>query len=165
MRRHCYSASRQTSAQSLVEVTVGVVVLIVVVIFLIDLALLIYAVSLNDMVCRDAAQQAASGDPSDAEARALTSIENRKRRQADSFRSAFRLIPPVKAEITGQPGVRIDAQTDEPKQLGGMVTGTVSVTTEVETQPFVVHLVLGKKPPLSFRSTAVVPIKFVRPAQ
>jgi len=153
---------RRPLGASLVEVTVGSVVLFLVVIILVDLGLLIYGVSLNDAVCRDAARKSASGNPVNAQARALLLIEQMNSRNS-GFVSHFRLVPPVKTEITSQPKLRRNPENDQLVNPGGLVTGSVSVTTEVEITPFALQFVLGRNSPLKFQSKQSFPISYVLP--
>lgn len=157
--------SRRIVAASLVEVTCGSVVLFLVVIILVDLGLLIYGVSLNDSVCRDAARKSASGNPIQAESRALLLIEqvNSRNGMNSSMVSHFRLVPPVKIEITSQPKLRRSSENDELVNPGGLVTGSVTVTTQVEVKPFALQFVLGGNTPLKFQSRQTFPITYVMP--
>lgn len=149
-------------AASLVEVTWGSVVLFFVVIILVDLGLLIYGVSLNDSVCRDAARKSASGSPVNAESRALSLIEQMNKRNSGLV-SHFRLVPPVKTEITSQPKLRRNPENDQFVNPGGLVTGSVTVTTEVEITPFALQFVLGRNSALKFQSKQSFPISYVMP--
>lgn len=154
--------SRQSTAASLVEVTFGSVLLFFVVIILVDLGILIYGVSLNDSVCRDAARKSASGNPINAESRALFLIDQINS-ENNGLVSHFRLVPPVKTEITGQPKLRRDPENDKLVNPGGLVTGLVTVTTQVEITPFALPFILGRKPPLKFQSRQTFPISYVMP--
>ncbi|CAN5590230.1 hypothetical protein BH11CYA1_BH11CYA1_40450 [soil metagenome] len=153
---------RRREGASLVEVTVGSVVLFFVVIILVDLGLLIYGVSLNDAVCRDAARKSASGNPINAEQRALLFVDQMNSRNS-GFVSHFRLVPPVKAEITSQPKLRRNPENDQLVNPGGLVTGSVTVTTEVEIKPLALQFVLGRNSPLRFQSKQSFPISYVQP--
>ena len=158
-------SSRQKTGASLVEVTCGSVLLFFVVIILVDLGLLIYGVSLNDSVCRDAARKSASGNPIQAESRALLLVEQMNNRNGlnNAMVSHFRLVPPVKIEITSQPNLRRDPENDKPVNPGGLVTGSVTVTTQVEITPFVLPFILGQRPPLKLQSRQTFPISYVMP--
>ncbi|MBP9094706.1 hypothetical protein KBI23_27045 [bacterium] len=153
---------RRVAAASLVEVTCGSVVLFLVVIILVDLGLLIYGVSLNDSVCRDAARKSASGNPIQAESRALLLISQMNSRNSGLV-SHFRLVPPVEIEITSQPKLRRNPENDVLVNPGGLVTGSVTVTTQVEITPFALQFVLGGKDPLKFQSKQTFPISYVMP--
>mgnify|MGYP003394146153 CR=1 FL=1 len=158
--------SRQKAGASLVEVTCGSVLLFFVVIILVDLGLLIYGVSLNDSVCRDAARKSASGNPIQAESRALLLIEQMNNRNSGNVGlvSHFRLVPPVEIEITSQPKLRRNPENDLLVNPGGLVTGSVTVTTQVEITPFVLQLFLGGNAPLKFQSKQAFPISYVVPS-
>ena len=153
---------RQKAASSLVEVTCGSVVFCLVAIILVDLGILIYGVSLNDSVCRDAARKSATGNPVNAESRALFFIDQTNSRN-NGLVSRFRLIPPVKTIITSQPRLRRNAENDQPVNPGGLITGSVTLTTEVEISPFLLHYLIGQKLPLKLRSTQSFPISYVLP--
>lgn len=156
---------RSKRASSLVEVTCGSVLLFFVVIILIDLGLLIYGVSLNDSVCRDAARKSASGNPIQAESRALLLVSQMNNRNSRNIGlvSHFRLVPPIEIEISSQPKLRRNPENDVLVNPGGLVTGSVTVTTEVEIKPFVLQPFLGGKSPLKFQSKQTFPISYVVP--
>jgi len=61
---------RKGHGQSMVELLAGLVVLIPVILTLIDLAVLVISVTVNDTVCRDAARACAAGPPAQAVQRA-----------------------------------------------------------------------------------------------
>src|SRR5437762_742308 len=96
---------RRPSAQSLIEATIGIVVLVIVVITLIDLAMIIYGVSLNDSACGNAARASASGNPADAEHRAQAVLDQLNARQAGAIVSHFSLVPPVQVNIISEPSI------------------------------------------------------------
>jgi Flp pilus assembly protein TadG len=153
----------RAAGASLVEATIGIVLLISVVIVLVDLGILIYGVSLNDSVCRDTSQKAASGNPSDAQSRAQASIDQLNSNQAGSTFARFSLVLPVETSLSSEPKLQRDPETDQFFNPGGLIHGTVTVTTEVELRPVVIHLLIGKKSPLTFRSKQSFPISYVQP--
>jgi Flp pilus assembly protein TadG len=153
---------RRRPGASLVEVTCGSVVLIFVVLILIDLGILIYGASLNDSVCRDAARKSASGSPANAESRARLLIGQMNSR-GGGLVSHFSLVPPVVTEITSQPKLRRNPENDELLNPGGLVTGSVTVTTQVEVTPFALPYIIGRRPPLTLQSRQTFPISYVMP--
>lgn len=152
--------TRQCSAVSLVEATFGVVVIVAVTIVLIDLAMLLFAVSLNDSICRDAARKAATGDPASAEQRAQSVVDQARQ---NGKATSINLVSPVVTDIISQPRLRRDPETDELINPGGLVTGSVNLSTEIKFTPLVLHLFIVQKPPLTFRSTQSSPICYVVP--
>ncbi len=155
------SKARQSAAVSLVEATIGVVVIVLVAIILVDLSMLLYAVALNDSVCRDAARKAAAGDPANAEQRAQTVVDQARQ---NGKALNIRLVSPVETEVVSQPRLRRDPETDALINPGGLVTGTVILTTEMEMTPLALHFFLIQQPPLKFRSKQSSPISYVIPA-
>jgi uncharacterized protein (UPF0333 family) len=141
--------------QSIIELAVGIIVLVPIVLVLFDLAVLVLGVGINDSVCRDAARAAASGSPTDIQARA-EAIINRMNAKSSSMLSNFKLIGCKMDGISQQ-----DIQNAQ--QFGGPVTGTVTVTTEVEIRPFVVKVVYQGDKPLVFRARQCFPFTFVFP--
>ncbi|HEY9755908.1 MAG TPA: hypothetical protein V6C97_12150 [Oculatellaceae cyanobacterium] len=154
----------QRGGQSLVEVTSGLVLIFAVVLALADLGAVIYACALNDTACRNAANAAAAGSPGEANYRAQLIIS---RANAGGFNSSFadfELVPPVKTDITAQPLLRVDPETHQTFSPGGLVSGNVEVTTQVEVKPFVLGAILKGRVPLTFRSTQSCPIRYMEPA-
>lgn len=150
--------------QSLIEVTAGLIVLVPVVIVLIDLSVILLGVQTNDANCRNAARAAAEGDPAEASFRAQA-VMNRSNLQANQpLISGSRLILPVEVKISSRPLTEPDIATGKQMNTGGPVTGTATVTTEVEIRPFIVHMMYGGKSPLKFTSRQSFPMSYVAPA-
>jgi hypothetical protein len=152
------------SGQSLIEVTVGLVIFVPVLLVLIDLSTIFLGVQANDNTCRNAVQAAASGDPAQATARAMTVVTRSNQRGSGPIVSHFNLVQPVEVQITNRPATEFDPLSEKQKNTGGAVTGTATVTTEVDIKPFVVQVVYGGKSPLKFRARKSFPISFIQPA-
>lgn len=116
------SAKVRTAGQSLVELATGLIILVPVILVLVDLAIIVTAVSVNDAVCRDAARVAASGDPADP-----TLIKNRALQVIkEAYKAGGYIIGP---ELVGDPVI---TKTKEPTPpYGGPYEGTVSVQTKI----------------------------------
>lgn len=155
-------AAMRNKGQSLIEVLVGITVLIPVALLMLDLTIIVWAVQSNDVLCRTAARAAATGNPEQATSRAQTVIDRARSRSAGSMISDFELISPVETKITGSPVAEVDAALEKQVNPGGPVTGAVTVTTEVEVKPFMVHMLYGSKQ-LRFRTQQVFPISYVMP--
>jgi hypothetical protein len=156
-------ASR-SEGQSLIEVISGLVLIFSIVLALTDLGAVIYAAALNDTTCRNAANAAAVGPPGEADHRAQVVVA---RANSGGFSAAFAhfvLITPVGVGITARPSLQVDTDTGQTFCPGGMVSGTVEVTTEVEVRPFVLGTVCRGKAPFVFRSTQTFPIRYMQPA-
>src|ERR1700709_1580743 len=125
----CYA---RELGQSLVEVVTGLVVIIPIVLALMVFVAVIYAISLNEAACRNAARAAAAGNPGEAKDRAQLIIAQANSGQFNSYFAHFAVVEPIRSVITAQPALQIDAETDKPFNPGGLVSGNVSVTTEVE---------------------------------
>lgn len=147
--------STRKNGQSIIELAVGILVLVPIVLVLFDLAVLVLGVQINDSVCRDAARAAASGNPADIKARAQA-IVNRVNAQSSGMLSNFVLKDCSTSSVSKQ-------NIDNAKQYGGPVTGTVTVTTQVDIRPFVVTWVYQGGDPLKFNSRQSFPFTYVFP--
>ena len=154
---------KQQSGQSLIEVTVGLVVLVPVVLVLIDLSTLFLGAQANESTCRNAARAAAAGDPVYATTRALSIINRSNDRSRSGMVSNFVLAQPVDVRVTSRPVSEMDQNSGQMINPGGAVTGTATVTTEVDVRPFVVQAVYGGKSPIKLRSQQTFPISFIQP--
>jgi hypothetical protein len=154
--------TRNRSAQSIIEVTVGIVVLVPVALVLLDLAVILYGVQLNDSACRNAVQAAASGDPTHAMPRAQAVLDRTNARTSGMV-SNFHLVAPIDTVIVSEPVGEMDDVSGRPTPGAGPVVGTMSATTEVDIKPFAVHGIYGGKSPLKFQCTQTFPISYVRP--
>ena len=142
--------------QSIIELGAGLLVLIPIVLSIFDLAILVIAVQVNDTACREAARIAASGDPGSASTRA-NSVIARANSTSSGMVSNFRiisvdLVPPDVAN-----------QVAALQPYGGTITGTVTVTTDVDVKPFIVQWVYSGGKPLTFRSKQSFPFTYVVP--
>ncbi len=151
------------AGQSLIEVTVGIVILIPASLILVDLAVVVYGVQLNDSACQNAARAAASGSPSESQFRAQTVVDRMNGRSNGSLVSGFRLLLPVEMKITGQPTSQRDFYTGKQVSQGGLISGTATVTTEADVRPFLVHIICGQKPPFTMRARQTFPISYIMP--
>jgi hypothetical protein len=142
--------------QSLVELGAGLLVIIPMILVILDLAVLVIAVQTNDNACREAARIAASGDPNSAQIRAQ-SVINRANTTSHGIVSNFRLI-----SVDLSPA-NMASQVAALQPYGGTITGTVTVTTDVDVRPFVVQWVYSGGQPLTFRSRQSFPFTYVVP--
>jgi hypothetical protein len=145
---------RKRQGQSIIELAVGLMALIPIVLVIFDLAVIVIGVQINDSTCREAARVAASGDPSDAQARA-GAVVARANQRAQGMLSNFVLVN-VNNTVT-------PAQMAALQPYGGPVQGTVTVQTEVDIRPFVVQFAYSGKSPLTFRSQQSFPFTYVVP--
>ncbi len=145
---------KRRRGQSLVELCCGVMVLVPIVLVLFDLTVIVLGVQLNDSTCREAARVASLGDPTTCNIRAQAVI-NRANTSGSSMLSNFVL---VQCNSTVSAG---DITAMQP--YGGPISGTVSVITEVDIRPFVVHIVYQGTSPLKFRSSQSYPFTYVVP--
>ncbi|MCA0314901.1 MAG: hypothetical protein LCH63_13850 [Candidatus Melainabacteria bacterium] len=150
-------AGRRTKAkgQSSVELVAGLIILVPIILCLFDLAVIVIGVQINDATCREAARVASIGDPTDCNKRAQA-IVARANAQGSSMLSNFQLqsctstISP--AQITAMKA-----------NFGGPVSGTVSVVTQVDIKPFVVHYAYSGGAPLTFQARQTYPFTYVVP--
>jgi len=145
---------RKRKGQSLIELAVGLMALIPIVLVIFDLAVIVIGVQINDSTCREAARVAASGDPTDAQARAAAVVA-RANQRAQGMLSNFVLVN-VNNTVTA-------AQMQALQPYGGPVQGTVTVQTEVDIRPFVVQFAYSGKSPLTFLSQQSFPFTYVVP--
>ena len=155
---------RRQTAQSLLEVIFGIVVLIPVVFVFLDLGIILLAVQQNETTCRNAVRAAASGAPAEAARRAKAIVDGSNIRSGGGIVSQFVLVPPVDVKVTSKPISQVDAGTGSQITAGGPILGTAQVTTEVEVRPFIVHLVCGGGQPLKFKVQHSCPLSYVLPA-
>jgi hypothetical protein len=145
---------RKAGGQSATELCGGLIVLVPLILVLFDLSVIVLGVQLNDQTCREAARVAALGDPTSASTRAQAVI-GRANRQGSSMLSNFQLIN-CNSSVSA-------AQITAMQPYGGPVSGTVSVTTEVDIRPFVVYLVYTGSSPLHFQSVQTYPFTYTVP--
>jgi hypothetical protein len=150
------------SGHSLLEASFGLIVIYAIGIALVDLAVGIYAISLNDSVCRNAADVAASGNPNEAERRVRMSIEQ-SGNGIGKLISPPQLILPLDVAITSEPIARRNPDTDLLFNPGGLVTGNITVRTQIEIRPFAMDMILPKHGVLVFQSSQSSPIHYVMP--
>jgi hypothetical protein len=156
--------AKKPAGQSLIEVTVGIVVLIPAILVLLDLAMILYGVQLNESTCRNAVRAAASGDPEESKYRAQAVIDRVNERTYGHLVSEYKLVMPVETKIVNQPAMEKDPDSGRPVCTGGPITGFIGITTEVEIKPFIVHLVYGGQSPLKFRARQTFPISYIVPS-
>lgn len=152
------------SGQSLIEVTIGIVVLVPVTLTLIDLSVALWGVQENDHTCMSAARAAASGAPEEATDRAQIVLDRADGRGPTAMVSNSVLACPVQVDITSKPETQRDPVTKEEVNPGGAVVGSVTVTSEVEVKPFLLHSFFTKAKSLKFTSQHSCPITYVVPA-
>jgi Flp pilus assembly protein TadG len=144
----------RVKGSSLVELVVGLIILIPIMLVIVDIGVIVIDVQINDSTCREAARVASTGNPIDAQARAMAII-NRANKTPSSMLSNFRL---VNLESTVS-----EADMQALSTYGGQVAGTVAVTTEVNVRPLVVQTVFSGKSPLHFYSKQSFPFTYVMP--
>jgi hypothetical protein len=149
------------AGQSLIEVTFGLAIMSSIVIVMLDLMAVLYGISINDSACSNAVRAAADGNTKEAKVRAQAMIDQANSSGLVSKFSHVTLIPPVNVNITSQPIIRPDPETGEMMNPGGAVTGTVTVSTEVEIKTFVSGLFT--KGHMQFKSTRSYPIRYIMP--
>jgi hypothetical protein len=147
------NAARGRRGSSFVELAIGMTALIPIAIALIDLCVMIVGVQTNDAVCRESARVAGKADPRDAQT-LVSSIVDQANLRAP-YRSQFKVLA-VQSTI----GER-DIKAMQP--VGGPVTGTMTVETEVGIQTNMVHLLYGGKTPMIFHAKQTFPITYIVP--
>ncbi len=145
---------RKMKGQSAVELCAGLIVIVPIILVLFDLSVIVLGVQLNDSTCREAARVAALGDPTTCSTRAQAVI-NRANNQRSSMLSNFQLLN-CNSSVSA-------AQIAAMQPYGGPVSGTVSVTTEVDIRPCLVYIVYTGSTPLHFQSVQSYPFTYTVP--
>jgi Flp pilus assembly protein TadG len=153
------------AGQSLLEATMGLVIIVIIVVGLIDLAIVLYGVALNDSACRNAARAAAAGGTTEVNYRARVAIDQSGLRGCGNIISQPKIILPVEVNLTSQPTEYFDPETGKIVNPGGEITGTITVTTEVDINPFAADLIFLQRKPLAFISEQTFPIHYIVPSQ
>jgi Flp pilus assembly protein TadG len=155
---------RIAKGQSLLEATFGLVFMVLIGIGLVDLAVVIYGVSLNDIACRNAARAAAAGAVNEAAQRAQVAIDQSRTNAFGTIISQPTLVLPVEIKLTSRPLDRRDPETDKLFSPGGLITGTVKVMTKVEVRPLAMECIFWRHDPFTFQAMQTFPIHCIVPA-
>ncbi len=128
MQSKFYLLQRKYNGQSLLELLAGAMVLIPIVLFGIDVAMVFMGQSMNTTICRDAARAAASGPPSSIS----PTLTPKQRAEA-----VVRRTQKAEGAIRIDPVVIVNEQVTRTPTLpfGGIVEGTVTVQTSVDVYP------------------------------
>lgn len=157
--------ARREQAQSLIEVTFGLIIFVPILLSLLDLSLIYLAVQKNESLSNNVAEAAASTDPSNAQKQAELLIHQQNQAAIAGSLMHFRLVGPVDVKLTSFPEATQDLATEEVFNPGGPITGNVNVNTAVDVKPFVVGAIWGKNGVISFCSHHTFPIKYIMPSQ
>jgi hypothetical protein len=156
---------RRRNGQSLLELSVGLMVAVPIMLLLIDCAMIALGASTNDAVCRDAARAAASGPPGQLLAstnRTVPSVEPPNQRAVAVVKRVYQSNLPLKLRET----VNVVETVNGPvpaAPLGGPVSGKVAVQTTVDVYPpFLVGAFVGSGG-LVFQSRHSYPYTYVVP--
>lgn len=138
--------------QSTIEVIAGILVLIPIALFAIDGVTLFMGASLNSQVCRDAARAAANGPPT-VMSPTLTPRQRAEAvvRRTQKNEGAVRLQPDV---VCRESVTRVPTPP-----WGGIVEGTVTVTTAVDVYP--PFLLKCTMPRVTLRNEQTFPFTYV----
>lgn len=139
------------NGQSTIEMIAGVIVIMPVILFLFDLAVVLLSVQVNDAACRDAARAAAAGPPSQLTDRANTIVNNFYK--SGGYISKIEVIPNgTQANITATPD----------PVYGGPYTGTAQVTTKMTINvPVTVKGILPTQ--VQLNAVHSMPITYIAP--
>jgi Flp pilus assembly protein TadG len=154
-------ARNRRAGHSLIEVTIGIVVLAPVVLFLLDFSFVLWGVQTNDQLCRNAARAAAFGNPTEATERAQAVLSGTN--QSSNLVSNSTLIGPVQVNVTHEPPTEFDPLSRTESSPGGPVSGDVTVETEVRITPFLLQKFVGRQRNLTFRAQESYPITYIMP--
>jgi Flp pilus assembly protein TadG len=145
---------RSARAVTLLEMVMGLIVLMPVLLMVMDLTVITLAVQINDNAARESVRLAASGDPSQAQARAQQVIA-RINAGTSGYVSNITL-----SQLTFNPAnLLVSAAALVP--YGGVITGSVTVQTQATVTPFVVQYVCPG--PYLFNSAQTCPVTYTVP--
>ncbi len=138
----------------MIELVLAIATVMPIILLSIDSFLIVYAMQVNNGICKEAARLAASGDPRWALARAQQIVDGAMTDSHTQF--SLRLLA---AGTTVKQG-----QLEALAPYGGHVPGLINVTTEVEVRPLTLRWFLGGQTGLRFQATSEVPSTYVFPS-
>jgi Flp pilus assembly protein TadG len=138
----------------MIEMCVGLIVLLPVIFTVFDLGIIVLALQTNDSACREAARLAATGDPLLASQRAGAAVA-RANENNSQLANNFALVSCV-LSIPNAQLVVLSAN-------GGPANGSVTVITQVDIYPFIVHWAYAGVKPLQFASQETYPFSYTYP--
>ena len=112
---------RHSQGQSMVELCAGLIVLIPVIMVLVDLAIMIIAIQVNDATCRDAARAASARSPSDSD-KTVDAIIQRV------YKGGGYITGPTKINVNKLNVVA------PPAGVGGPYQGNIEVETQINVR-------------------------------
>jgi Flp pilus assembly protein TadG len=139
---------------SMIEMCVGLIVLLPVIFTVFDLAVIILALGTNDSACREAARLASTGDPLLASQRAGAAVA-RANENNSKLANNFALV----SCVLTIPNAQLTALA----AAGGQANGSVTVITQVDIYPFIVHWAYAGIKPLTFASQETYPFSYTYP--
>lgn len=145
---------RSKHGQSAVELAAGIIVIIPIVLFGLDVACLFMGQSMNASICRDAARAAAAGPPSSISPQ-LTPKQRAEAvvRRTQKAEGAIRVNSEVQCS---------EAVTRTPTMpFGGIVEGTVTVQTSVDVYPPFILKNIVNKGAVKLTTSQTFPFTFV----
>jgi hypothetical protein len=146
--------ARKAKGQSLIEFAVSTMVFIPVALLLADCFLIVCGLQVNETVCREAARLASAGDPTYAVARARQIVSSELIYNHSPF-----TVQLVEAETTVN-----KSQLEALRPYGGLVSGAVTVSTEVAVKPLILSWFLGGGAKLlHFQTKQEFPCTYVMP--
>jgi len=134
---------RPRSGHSFIELAVGLLVLIPVSLFFVDLGTLVLGVTFNGVVCQNACRAAASGPPEKCEERALAVVK-----QSVCASGAVKL----------RQSIDLQTKLNDPlprAPFGGPYSGEITCATTVDVHPpFMISALVGREGiPVTIRQT------------
>jgi len=138
----------------MIEMCAGLIILLPVIFTVFDLAVIVMALQTNDSACREAARLAATGDPllaNDRASAAVARANENNSQLANNFSLVSCILSVPKAQLTAL------------SASGGQANGSVTVITQVDIYPFIVHWAYGGVKPLQFGSQETFPFSYTYP--
>jgi hypothetical protein len=158
--------TRRQKGQSLFELVAGLMVFVPIILLLIDCAVIMMGVSINDAACHDAARAASSGPP----ATSTSGAEHPVGPASSPYKRALTVVKDVYSagglvRISHSLSVR-EALSDPVPQVptGGPVIGQVTVQTTASVSPPFLLRVFVENGVFEFKNTQRYPYTYVMPS-
>jgi hypothetical protein len=147
--------SRNGKAQSIIELVVGLIFIVPILLFLVDIGTIIIGVNVNDNVCREAARAASIGPPS-----AITSGEPKRRAELVVAKHIANGAVKMKPTVTVTEAFN-SALPQAP--FGGPIDGEVTIETQCDVHPpFLISTVVGPGG-INFKARNTFPYTWIMP--
>jgi hypothetical protein len=153
---------RDQAGQQFVELSAGIVVIVIIVLAFMDMSTLLTAAALNSSLARDAARAASTGPPGDLEPGKDRVVDEHKAPYQRAYAAVIK-GKPNSPSVELAPEIHVVETVESPvpaEPYGGPVSGTVSVATTMLVHPRFL-LLLVHMPTLSLTACESFPYTWV----